>query len=576
MRHFENFETVVYIPAQVAASFTKAKLSREYSFLEKYVGLDKVYLETHRGECDVDKEKLLMIKGFLESKGVKVSGGITTTIPDFKGAEPGKSRLFETFCYTDPAMRNRLKEIVEFTAGIFDELILDDFYFTNCTCERCVKEKGNDDWVTFRKKLMLDVSKNIIVDPAKKVNPKINVIIKYPNWRESYHAAGYVPNEQSKIFDATYTGTETRSPMYTDQHLPEYLSYSLVRYMENAWPNRNGGGWLDTYQCWSADRYLEQAYLTAFSKAKEIMLFQWSDLIDNYFVSPMGLQLNKIDKMLKGTGAPKGVHTYIPFESGNQNHVEMRLGMLGLNIESSPSFNEKAKSVLLTEDAAKDKDIVKKLKEYVRRGGKAVITTGFFLLKGDELRKEGLTQATLEAGDFTVTRYQVTGDEGGYYEHKKPILFPILSHFNNDSWSLLNGGDKDVHHSLFLRSSFEKGNLYIFAVPKNPSDLYEMPAEAIDVVKRALFDETYVTGKHFSFFEYEDGSFIMYRYVKKDLHTDYVTVHTDKKVKALRNLTTGKKIEVTKEVVSEDFKSHEFYSAKVLLTPGVFEKFAWE
>ena len=159
MSHFKNFETVVYIPAQVADSFTKAKLSREYAFIEKYIGLDKVYLETHRGECDVPKDKLLMIKSFLEEKGVKVSGGITTTITDFKGAEPGKSRLFNTFCYTDPAMRNRLKEIVEFTAGIFDELILDDFYFTNCTCERCVKEKGNDDWVTFRKKLMSDVSK---------------------------------------------------------------------------------------------------------------------------------------------------------------------------------------------------------------------------------------------------------------------------------------------------------------------------------------------------------------------------------------------------------------------------------
>ena len=99
------------------------------------------------------------------------------------------------------------------------------------------------------------------------------MIIKYPNWRESFHFTGYLPGVQDTIFDATYIGTETRSPAYTDQHLPEYLSYSLVRFLENAWPGRCGGGWFDTYQCWSADRYIEQAYLTAFAKAKELMHF---------------------------------------------------------------------------------------------------------------------------------------------------------------------------------------------------------------------------------------------------------------------------------------------------------------
>ena len=111
MAHFKNFKTVVYIPAQVAKRFTKDKLAGDYDFIEKYIGLDKVYLETHRGDTDVDKEQLLTVKEFLESRGVEVSGGITTTINDFEGAEAGKQRLFETFCYTDPAMRKRIKEI---------------------------------------------------------------------------------------------------------------------------------------------------------------------------------------------------------------------------------------------------------------------------------------------------------------------------------------------------------------------------------------------------------------------------------------------------------------------------------
>ena len=359
-KHFKNYKMVVYIPAAIAASFTQEKLAQDYAYLEKYVGLDKVYLETHRSGCDVEADQIRMIKSFLEGRGVEVSGGITTTIDDFEGAEGGKQRLFGTFCYTDPAMRKRMKEIAEYTAGLFDEIILDDFYFTNCSCERCIREKGDRDWTTFRRELMADVSENLIVKPIKAVNPGARVIIKYPNWRESYHFTGYVPEVQRDIFDSTYTGTETRSTAYTDQHLPEYLSYSLVRYMENAWPGRNGGGWFDTYQCWSVDRYLEQAYLTAFAGAKELMHFMWKDLIDNPFTAPMGLQIGKIDAMMEGVGKPQGVPVYLPFASGGENHLEMRLGMLGVPMEPTPFFPENAGRLLLTESSLADGDIVEK------------------------------------------------------------------------------------------------------------------------------------------------------------------------------------------------------------------------
>ena len=113
MGFYKNFKTVVYIPAEVAAKFTQESLAGDFAFLQKYIGLDKVYLETHRNNIDVEDAQLAMIKDYLESRGVTVSGGITTTINDFEGAEAGKQRLFGTFCYTDPAMRARLKEISE-------------------------------------------------------------------------------------------------------------------------------------------------------------------------------------------------------------------------------------------------------------------------------------------------------------------------------------------------------------------------------------------------------------------------------------------------------------------------------
>ena len=577
--HYRNFNTVVYIPAQIAEQFTAQKLESDYEFLEKYIGLDKVYLESHRGDCDVSNEQLLMIKSFLEQKGVIVSGGITTIIEDFDGAEKGKRRLFNTLCYTDPAMRLRIKEISENTARLFDEVILDDFYFTNCTCERCIREKGDRDWVTFRRELMKDVSKNLIVEPAKAVNPGVKMVIKYPNWRESYHYTGYLPDVQSDIFDATYIGTETRSPSYADQHLPEYLSYSLVRFMDNAWPGRCGGGWFDTYQCWSVDRYLEQAYLTAFARAKELMHFQWSDLIDNPFICAMGLQLGKIDKMLDDVGIPSGIPVYIPHTSAGENHFEMRLGMIGLPIEPTPTFPKNASKLILTETAAGDPDIVDKLAEFVQNGGDAVITTGFLRVKQEELIQSGLTESRLTGKKYAVTRYHITGDEAGYIENKSPVLFPELVHCNNASWSLLNGGDGDLHTSIFLRSAYGKGRLYIMSVPENDADIYKLPTAVTDVYKRTLLCEdidTYISGRNCSMFAYDDGSMVFYRYVKDDLKPDHVRLHTNKKASILKNVTTGRTYPVHEIRFHEDFEEVTEYVVDAVLIPGVFDLYRWE
>jgi hypothetical protein len=53
---------------------------------------------------------------------------------------------FETYCYTNPEHRKKLKEVVEYTARLFDEIILDDFFFTNCKCESCIQAKGEKSW----------------------------------------------------------------------------------------------------------------------------------------------------------------------------------------------------------------------------------------------------------------------------------------------------------------------------------------------------------------------------------------------------------------------------------------------
>ena len=201
------------------------------------------------------------MKKFFQDRGIKVSGGMGLTVQESDG--------FQSYCYSTPADRELVKAMAEFTARHFDEIILDDFYFTNCKCDRCIAAKGDKSWTQFRTEQMDEVSRNLIIGPAKAVNPKVRVIIKYPNWYESFQGLGYDLAVEPKLFDAIYTGTETRDAN-SGQRLQSYQSYLQTQYFNNIKPGGNQGGWIDG----GGDaRYAEQFWDTFFAKVPEIMLF---------------------------------------------------------------------------------------------------------------------------------------------------------------------------------------------------------------------------------------------------------------------------------------------------------------
>lgn len=264
--NYRNFNAAIFFTEMDVSSFKdRQQLETEFAGVEKNIRVGKVYLETFRSDQTVDKKQIFMLNDFFKSKGIKTSGAITTT-----RASKG---IWKTFCYSGSEDREKLKEVVKLTASIFDEIILDDFFFTNCKCESCIAGKGEKTWAEYRVKLLNDAAVECVIKPAKEINPGINLIIKFPNWYEHYQNDGYNLKDEPAVFDMIYTGTETRDPEYTQQHLQSYLSYFLMRYMENVKPGKNGGGWFDTFDCYNPVNYIEQLNLTLFSKAKEATLF---------------------------------------------------------------------------------------------------------------------------------------------------------------------------------------------------------------------------------------------------------------------------------------------------------------
>lgn len=549
MGNYRNFELTTYFIAQATASMTEERipeLQKEIDFFQKYCKLDKIYLEAHRGGFFASEEQVRMVKKVFEDNGIRVEGGITTASPTLEGKP--KQRIFDTLCYNDKPMLERLKKASAQNARVFDSFIIDDFYFTNCKCEACRKEHDeynlahgitDGSWQDYRTWKMYEVSKEYMIKPAKDVNPNCKVVIKYPNWLESFQETGYDPESQKDIFDGIYTGTETRDPYHQDQHLPRYLSFSLMRYMEAMAPGRNGGGWFDPFDCQVLDYYLEQAYLTCLSKPRELMMFCFQALTDTMNLPALGFQLERLDDLLDHLGEPVGVPCYLPNAAQGEDNVQDHLGENGFPLIPTPHFPENAPILFLTASSAYDPDIVEKVRDYVAKGGKAIATNGFIT----ELLDEGLCELTsiryrgraASANDYWFEK--LGGRPGADSVHgAESISFPIMEFRNNATWGAPVKALKGVEtYTLFSRDTYGDGEFDMLVVPDAFSDIEKLPKEVLTKLR----SEFPVNGMFLegpagtSLFAYDNDTFVLYTYVMTRANDADVLVHI-KNAKALR------------------------------------------
>lgn len=482
MEPYRNFHLASYVYAYYLDGLTPEKLQADLDFYKRHVPLEKAYLETHRALVDIPEEKMRQYKKIFEDNGIRVSGGITTTV---KVGE-AKPAIYDTFCFSDPAHRAELLRIVRTTAGLFDEFILDDFFFSSCRCELCIAQKGARSWMRFKLDQLEDFSQELVA-AAKAVNPACRVIIKYPNWYEAYQETGYNPGKQKDIFDAVYTGTESRRSNYNGQHLQRYLSYSLLRLMENIAPGRNGGGWIDMGGAsGNLNIYLEQANLTMFAGARELMMFNFPSMVDNPVLAALDVELRRVDRILSQVGRPVGVSTYEPYDADGEDQLINYVGMCGIPLEPVPYFDETAPVVFLTQNAACDGEIVPRLEKYVREGGIAVVTSGFMRATIDRGLSD-LTSVRPTDRKVTGTRYQLTNQNvstQNVHVADEPVTFTVMNHKNNATWYDVLLHVNDFSTAVMTEDYYGRGFLYILNIPDNFGDLYRLPKDVIGAIAK--------------------------------------------------------------------------------------------
>ena len=535
---YKNFKVSVYVRAYEVDKMKDPQwLDSTWTVISQQLDVDKVYLETHRDLLLVDDATIENAKRFFHERGIETAGGITYTIDE--------SNNFETFCYSNPEHRKKVQEIAEFTARHFDEFILDDFFFTSCKSPEEIAAKGDRSWTKYRLQLMTEAGRYLVLGPAKRVNPKVKVIIKYPNWYDHFQGLGFNLEEGPMLFDGIWTGTETRDPAGA-QHLQNYLSYNIIRYFDNLRPGYNGGGWVDAGGLnMSMDRYAEQLHLTMLAKAPEIMLFAYHQLIgvklspsqrapwqgqgtsfnfdevmapitlpDGSRAQPTtmariaGVTLKQTDRLVEQLGNPVGIQSYKPFHSPGDDFLQNYLGMIGLPMDMRPAFPDDQQVVLLTAQAAGAPDILTNIKRQLLDGREVVITSGLLKAIPDKIAEI----AELRCTDLKA----LVNDFGRHGKSGRDLLIPQVLYYTNDSWEVVSAGRPLTGgvsgYPIVLRAPYASGNLYVLTVPDDMGNLYDYPAGALNEIRRIMSKDldAYIEGpSKVSLFLYDNRTLVV-------------------------------------------------------------------
>ena len=546
--NYKSFDVALYSRVYETQQMKDpAWLESHWAAVSKNMKVDKIYLETHRDTVIVDQATLDQAKKFFLSKGVKVAGGITVTISE--------RNQFETYCYSNAEHRQMLQKVVEFTARNFDEFILDDFFFTDCKADSDIAAKGDRTWTQFRLAQMDEAARNLVIKPAKAVNPKVKIVIKYPNWYDHFQNLGFNLETEPKLFDAIYTGTETRDPS-GNQHLQQYHGYSIVRYFENLKPGGNGGGWVDQGGMNLPNRFEEQLWLTLFAKAPELTIFNIGAIYsptqgpdgksvpDSRAAKLAGPVFERVDKFLGQMGKPVGVKSYKPFHSYGEDHLPSYLGMIGIPMDIVPEFPAADKTILLTEQARFDPAIVAKIKKQLADGKTVIITSGLLkALQGKgiediiELEYTGKTVATREFGAGR-------GGRGGA-KLESDLLIPEIRYYTNDSWEVVTAFTSPNRTSgtpILLSGKYSKGILYVLTIPQAQGELYRYPQNVLRSIRDVVAKDMYVrldAPSMVSLFVYDNDKFIVESFAEEAVQARIVT---DKRITKLRDVETGQEL----------------------------------
>jgi hypothetical protein len=374
----------------------------------KSTAVTHVFLEEFRDGYLAERPTLEHARDRFRAAGLLVSGCVTTT----RVGKPSNNWGGLVSCYTDVPTQERLQAVFEYAAGLFDEIMIDDFFFEVCTCTNCdaarldrrvtIGDKTypveGDSWADYHCALMLHLAQDCVLAPAKRVNPKVRLILKYPQWYDLYPERGYDVEHETASFDRIWVGTETRD--FTNAvhwgGTIQYEGYFLMRWLGEVGGDKCGGGWYDWLGT-TEPEYVEQARQTILAGARESLLFCYGGLNPdgqtNFSSSvPFPTDTGPPDVTALRANIPEllatarevqqrqllGIAAYKPLnsEAGEESRVFDFVGMMGLPLAPCHLFPTNAPAAFFSTHALQDPNVVAELNDYIKTQRPVLMTDG--------------------------------------------------------------------------------------------------------------------------------------------------------------------------------------------------------
>ncbi|MBI1391047.1 MAG: hypothetical protein GC154_21685 [bacterium] len=411
----EELQICTYVTSsQVESLFGTSEASGHTLDALKTAGVTKVFLESVRSGQSPNWVVLAQARDYLREHGIEASAGIATTSGHEFGVPSNQPGIWLN--YQNEQTRLNLAALVEKTATMFDELIVDDFLATDDESEESIKARGERGWSEYRLDLMTRIARDCIIKPAREANPNIRVILKYPQWYDRFHRFGYNVVTGPELFDAIWVGTETRNPDTKRfgfvAPTEGFVNFAWLRSIAK---DKTGGGWFDFGDCLPGV-YLMQAYQSVLAGAPALVLFEAGSVVENNECITPFIQrqaaVKRLHEIIDGA-ALTGMQAYKPPHSeGSDEHGAANLyiydfaAAMGLSLVPTASAPSGDSPVFLARQAADDPAIADRIHAWLKEKRTLVVTPDFL----SAIEDDSIIEAAGYKAPYPLGRMMVEAD----------------------------------------------------------------------------------------------------------------------------------------------------------------------
>ncbi|MFP3303313.1 MAG: hypothetical protein RXO25_05715 [Caldivirga sp.] len=512
-----DFKLSTYMTAHAVRGFLRnEELFRRFLSVVRALNITRIYVENYRdGLLLGDDEVDAMVKK-LEGEFELAGGTAIGTWGD--GWYTYEDYGFKVACISDDNNKRLIANAMSHLASHFNEILIDDFWAQWCHSDHDVELfndmfglsltrgelmraiRNNDRrildlWARYSATVMLDVSENFVIKPAKEANRNVRVNLKVAEWREDFAHRGLILSKLANLFDSIYIGTESR------EGTEQYNSFLITEYARAIVGDKLKGVWFDTFNglysgvIISPNIYLRQLWFSALTTIGEIVLFDaYSLTLENRarYVESVKVEEPVIKGIYSNQTMDKlGILMPAIQTSGAvfEKYIHDYLGMVGIPIRPiDPGKIKEGDYVLVTEHLIGVMDVV----ELARRGVNLVVTSSAseLIAEGalgyDGIELLGLAKDNPLLSPVIDVLYFVRGSHTYQHMYRRPQASPIGPVLNVTSGKvLLEASDGVYRYPVIYVNEYGKSRVYVVNVTKYAPYLKDYYPE---VVRRTLRD----------------------------------------------------------------------------------------